>query len=63
MTAQGRMSAMNMGCPWRGPLVWAADSGFTVGNRAAALFFYSDIAATISAGANQITRLLLLGVG
>lgn len=63
MTAQGRMSAMNMGCPWRGPLVRAADASFTVGNRATALFLYSDVAASTVTGSFVSTRLLLLKVG
>jgi len=31
--------------PWRGPLVVAADAGFTQGNRQAALFLYAGILA------------------
>ena len=40
---QKRMSAMNLSCPWRGPLVDATEAGFTAGNRAAAVFLYSGI--------------------
>ena len=42
-TAQKRMSAMNHGSPWRGPLVDATEASFTVGNRAAACWLYSGI--------------------
>lgn len=38
---QRRMSAMNPGLPWRGPLVDAAEAGFTAGNRRAAMGAYS----------------------
>lgn len=44
-TMQKRMSAMNPGCPWRGPLVDAAESGFSSGNRQAANLSYSGVAA------------------
>lgn len=44
-SAQKRMSAMNLACPWRGPMVDAAESGTTQGNRQAAAFMYSGIAA------------------
>ena len=44
---QKRMSAMNLGSPWRGPLVDATEAGFGQGNRAAACWLYSGIAATI----------------
>jgi hypothetical protein len=47
-TAQKRMSAMNLMCPWRGPMVSAADVGFTAGNREAALFSYAGIGASIA---------------
>lgn len=42
---QKRMSALNVRAPWRGPLVDAAESGFTQGNRQAADFMYSGILA------------------
>ena len=42
---QKRMSAMNVSCPWRGPLVDAPETGTTVGNRQAAAFLYSGIGA------------------
>ena len=42
-TQQDRMSAMNVACPWRGPLVDATEAGFNVGNRQAGAFFYSGI--------------------
>lgn len=45
-TRQKRMSAMNLACPWRGPLVNAPDPGFTQGNRQAADFMYSGILAS-----------------
>lgn len=41
MTLQQRMSALNPGCPWRGVLVVAGDSGFNSNNRAAADYMYS----------------------
>ena len=44
-TAQKRMSAISPGQPWRGPMVAAAEAGFTQGNRQAAAFMYSGIAA------------------
>lgn len=44
-TAQKRMSALHVGCPWRGPLVDATESGTTQGNRQAAAYLYSGIAA------------------
>ena len=47
---QKRMSAMNLGCPWRGPLVDATEAGFTAGNRAAACWLYSGIAASAPRG-------------
>ena len=50
---QKRMSVMNLGCPWRGPLVDATEAGFTQGNRQAAAFMYSGIAALISGGVNK----------
>lgn len=43
-TLQERMSAIHPYSPWRGPLVDATESGFNVGNRQAAAFFYSGIA-------------------
>ncbi|HSG69802.1 MAG TPA: hypothetical protein VLA12_05275 [Planctomycetaceae bacterium] len=42
---QKRMSAMNLACPWRGPVVDATESGTTQGNRQAAAFYYSGILA------------------
>lgn len=48
-TAQKRMSAVHHAAPWRGPLVAAAEVGFTQGNRQAAAFMYSGILATESA--------------
>lgn len=44
-TAQKRMSAMHVGCPWRGPLVAAAEAGFSQGNRQAANLAYSGVLA------------------
>ena len=44
-TAQKRASAMNPASPWRGPMVAAAEAGFTQGNRQAADFMYSGILA------------------
>lgn len=60
---QKRMSAMNPNSPWRGPMVDAAESGFTQGNRQAAAYLYSGIAASGSV-ATAIRRMLsLMGVG
>lgn len=42
-TRQDRMSAMNLGCPWRGPLEDATEAGFSIGNRQAAAYLYSGI--------------------
>lgn len=42
-SAQKRMSAIAHGCPWRGPLVDATESGFAEGNRLAALYLYAGI--------------------
>jgi len=42
---QQRMSAMMLGLPFRGPLVDAAETGFTTGNRQAAAGMYSGTAA------------------
>ena len=47
---QKRMSAMNHGSPWRGPLVDATEVGFGVGNRAAACWLYSGIAVSAPRG-------------
>ncbi len=44
-TAQKRASAMNPASPWRGPMVAAAEAGFTQGNRQAVDFMYSGILA------------------
>ena len=43
---QKRMAAINLACPWRGPLVVASEPGFQIDNRAAAAFMYS-LASTI----------------
>lgn len=59
---QKRMAAMNLMSPWRGPLVDATESGFNQGNRQAALWSYSGIAAAASASAGGL-YLPLLGVG
>ena len=63
-TRQDRMSAMNLGCPWRGPLEDATEAGFSVGNRQAADYFYSGIS---SGGAPPsvatVRRLPILGIG
>jgi hypothetical protein len=48
-TAQKRMSAINIGCPWRGPMIAAIEAGFDSGARAAAAFLYSGIAAGLPA--------------
>jgi len=44
-TKQKRFSAISHWSPWRGPSVDPAESGFTQGNRQAALFAYSGILA------------------
>ena len=44
-TEQKRMSAIHLRSPWRGPLVTAAESGFSKGNRQAAALHYSGIEA------------------
>jgi len=49
-TMQKRMSAMNHSSPWRGPLVDATEVSFNVGNRQAACFMYSGIAASTPGG-------------
>lgn len=51
---QKRMSALAVGCPWRGPLVDAAESGTTQGNRQAAAFAYSGILAAAAVDLPQI---------
>lgn len=45
-TLQKRMAAINVGCPWRGPLVDASETGTNTGNREAAVYLYSGIAAS-----------------
>ena len=60
-TRQDRMSAMNVGCPWRGPMEDATEAGFSVGNRQAADYFYSGISS--SAGAVIVPLRMLMGVG
>ena len=47
-TRQKRMSAMNPGCPWRGPMVDATETAFSAGNRAAGAFMYSGVQADYS---------------
>ena len=42
-TRQKRMSAINVGSPWRGTMVDEAETGFNVGNRAAAAYFYAGL--------------------
>lgn len=49
-TMQKRMSAMNHGSPWRGPLVDATEGGTTQGNRQAAAFMASSILAGAASG-------------
>ena len=44
---QKRMSAFNHRCPWRGPMVDPTEAGFDAGNRQAAAFQYSGIAAGV----------------
>ncbi len=40
------MSAIFVAMPWRGPMVDASEAGFNQGNRQAAAFMYSGIAAS-----------------
>ena len=54
-TKQKRMSALNLGKPWRGPLVDAPEAGFTQGNRQAADFFYSGILAAAPEAPSAVT--------
>ena len=42
-TEQKRLSAMLPMMPFRGPGVWAADTGFKVANRQAAALLYSGV--------------------
>lgn len=44
-TKQKRMSAIHIAEPWRGAMVDPTETGFTQGNRQAAAFMYSGIAA------------------
>ena len=61
---QKRMSAIMPGLSFRGPLVDAAESGFTQGNRQAAAYAYSGILATILVGDRLILdRGNLRGIG
>lgn len=46
-TRQKRMSAVMVVLPWRGAMVDASQTGFTEGNRQAAAFCYSGIAAHV----------------
>lgn len=64
-TAQKRMSAVHHTAPWRGPLVAAAEAGFTQGNRQAAAYLYSGILASapVVGATRQGGQLLTLGVG
>jgi hypothetical protein len=39
---QKRMSALQSGMPWRGPMVDAAIAGFTIGNRAAVCLLFAS---------------------
>ena len=47
--AQDRMAALNPACPWRGAMVDATIASFTAGNRQAAAYLYSGIAAEAAA--------------
>jgi hypothetical protein len=47
-TRQKRMSALHVGCVWRGVLVDATEPGFGQGNRQAAIYVYSGILASPS---------------
>lgn len=49
-TEQKRFSAINPGCPWRGVNVWAPDTGFTRGNRAAGAYLYGLAVAVVVGG-------------
>jgi len=45
MTEQERMSAAMLLMPFRGPAVWAPDTGFKVANRQAAVLLYGGVTA------------------
>ena len=55
---QKRMSAINPGVIFRGPMVDATESGFTQGNRQAAAFHYSGIDAGEISSVNDAFFLL-----
>lgn len=42
-TRRKRMTALNIGCPWRGPLVDPTATGFDFFDRAAAIGFFARI--------------------
>ncbi len=56
---QKRMSAISPGSPWRGPMVDATESGFTQGNRQAAAYLYSGIAAGAPVVTPNLGRLFM----
>jgi len=62
-TMQDRMSAMNLACPWRGPMVDATEAGFNIGNRQAADYMYSGISSGAAAAVVRRRLLLVMGVG
>ena len=63
-SVQKRMSALNPSCPWRGPLVDAAEAGFTEGNRAAAAFMYSGLIVGGTVLVSMLsTEMAMIGVG
>jgi hypothetical protein len=61
-TFQKRMSATFVGCPWRGPLVDATDSGFTKNNRYAAAFYYGGFSSAAFLIDATTTSYLISGV-
>lgn len=60
-STQKRMSAMNLGCPWRGPLVDATESSFSAGNRAAAVLMYSGVVASVAAVGRLLCGAITVG--
>lgn len=62
-TAQKRMSAMHLTCPWRGPVVDAIEAGFDQGNRAAADGYYSALVGAGGGGGASERLLTCLGCG
>lgn len=60
-TRAKRMSAMNPGCPWRGPCVDPAGTS-SVGKRRAGLFHYAGLGRAIRAGILAAARVVIPGL-